>query len=703
MTSPALRVVPSFNVANIPAELLALPQWVCWRYEQGDGPKPKKVPYSPRTNALASVTDRATWGSSAEAETAASAPGTMYDGIGFVLTRDDPYAIIDLDDTEGDDDAFAIHRAIYDALDSYAELSPSGNGLHVVVRGAVETGRRRDRVELYSSDRYMTFTGNVYGEPRPIRDRQPIVEHLWHELASERRPDSSFDASAFYRAATANDDAVYAQASASSNGEKFVRLWNGDGSMLPGGDKSGSAIDMALVNILAFHTKDPAQIERLWRASPQGASRGTKLDRRDYVEGTIRKAYDRELPTLDPSSGALAAWDEQWRTIKAGTGTPTLVPPPTYRPVWPYPTPIGNDEWEGSQSSPPAIIPNLVYRDVGTLVAAGGTGKTTFFLWLAAHVALGIEFCGRPVVAPGNVVVLTAEDSREMLVARLRRILCEMFPFGAFPVDRREAAMAAIRARVIIVDVSASVQRLTLIDRDVVRVDIAAVDALAGLLGPLAPSLLVIDPAVSFGVGETRVNDAEQGLVEAARRLRAALGCAVFYVHHTGKANAREQTEDQYSGRGGSALPDGSRMVFVMNRPKPAEWAKQTGHSLEPGEIGLKVSLAKLSYCEPQEPLYVVRKGYGFRFVAPSSEGGGESERSDEMAVLNLIVEEAAKGIPHSQKTLGDIRERVGLSRDRLRSVVHRLIETGRLRVEGENGGKVALTPTGADASREGA
>jgi RecA-family ATPase len=62
-----------------------------------------------------------------------------------------------------------------------------------------------------------------------------------------------------------------------------------------------------------------------------------------------------------------------------------------------------------------------------------------------------------------------------------------------------------------------------------------AIDDLIEEARPLAPVLVIIDPAVSFGVGETRVNDAEQGLIEAARRIRAALGCCVRYVHHTGR------------------------------------------------------------------------------------------------------------------------------------------------------------------------
>jgi hypothetical protein len=648
-------------------------QWVCWRFEERNGNR-AKVPINPHDGAFASIVDAATWATFGEACTAASA----YDGIGFVFSDEDPFCGIDLDPT--DDPVIRARQVkLYEHFNSYSERSPSGSGLHIIVRGNVPAGRRRDKIEVYSSARFFTMTGDVVNDAA-ISERQDLLSQLWHEMAPAGAAVS--DASAFYRSATEADDAIYERAAGAANGDKFVRLWNGDGSDLPGSDKSGSAIDQALVNMLAFYTKNPAQIEQLWLRSPQGQRDKTR-SRADYRASTIRRAFDNELPTMN--FDGLAA---QWRAV-AESGKPALPAPVAPPGAWPVPSSIGGDEWLMSRSSPQAIVANLIYQDVGTIIAAGGTGKTTFVEWLAIHVALGIEFCGRAVLAPGRVVLLTAEDSREILVARLRKIAAAMFPHGTRTIEEHEAIMAAIRSSIIIVDVSANVLRLTCVERDVVRVDIAAVDALAASLGPLRPSLLLIDPAVSFGVGEARVNDAEQGLIEAARRLRQALACAVFFIHHTGKANARDQTEDQYSGRGGSALSDGSRMVFVINRPKPNDWAKQTGCPLAPGETGLKISLAKLSYCEPQGDLYVVRNGYAFRHLQAATQTDDDRERTEEETVLRFLSDELAKGIPHSQRTLGDLRERVGLSRDRLRSVVHRLLETSQLIEQGRDGGPV--------------
>ena len=51
------------NLEAIPAELTALPQWVCWHYEQRDG-QPTKPPINPRSNGkllYARSNDPTTW------------------------------------------------------------------------------------------------------------------------------------------------------------------------------------------------------------------------------------------------------------------------------------------------------------------------------------------------------------------------------------------------------------------------------------------------------------------------------------------------------------------------------------------------------------------------------------------------------------------------------------------------------------------
>jgi putative DNA primase/helicase len=121
------------------------------------GDKPDKVPYSARTGRRASSTDLLTWSTFQEALEAYE--NGDYAGLGFVFSSADPYTGIDLDDCVGGDGeiaGWALEIVRY--FDSYTELSATGTGLHIIVRGNVPN-RRKD--EVYSSKRFFTMTGHV--------------------------------------------------------------------------------------------------------------------------------------------------------------------------------------------------------------------------------------------------------------------------------------------------------------------------------------------------------------------------------------------------------------------------------------------------------------------------------------------------------------------------------------------------------------
>lgn len=165
------------NTSTIPADLKALPQWVAWRYEERDG-DPTKVPINPKTGQRADATDPATWGTLDEAVSRAAKGGLP--GIGFVFSAEDPYAGVDLDKCRDpqtgrlDEDAAAIVAG----LDSYTEASPSGTGVHVIVRGRVPGSRKRSGgVEIYDHDRFFTITGERLPDaPQTVNDRQLALD-----------------------------------------------------------------------------------------------------------------------------------------------------------------------------------------------------------------------------------------------------------------------------------------------------------------------------------------------------------------------------------------------------------------------------------------------------------------------------------------------------------------------------------------------
>ena len=143
---------------------------------------------------------------------------------------------------------------------------------------------------------------------------------------------------------------------------------------------------------------------------------------------------------------------------------------------WQAPDPIDAEEWQTARLTPPCIVENYLYADVAVKAAPGGVGKTTVTLFEAVHIALGLPLYGLQIYKPGPVVILTAEDSREMLVARLRRI--------AEGMGLTAAQIAQVMRLVRISDVSGAGYRLTEIIADTVR-PAAFADALADGLAEL--------------------------------------------------------------------------------------------------------------------------------------------------------------------------------------------------------------------------
>lgn len=439
--------------------------------------------------------------------------------------------------------------------------------------------------------------------------------------------------------------------SALAGGASPMDLWTANVEVLartyPDGNGrpyDASRADAALASILAFWTgRHGERIERLMHQS--ALAREKWQDRDDYLARTIANACRLSREVLQDKPPA---------------------PPVTFVGGWTCPPPIDPLELEGARATPACIVNGLFFADVGQMIAAGGTGKTTVMIYQAVHIVLGRPLYGLEIHKPGPVLILTAEDSREMLVARLRAIGRAM---ALSDVDWR-----IVMERVRISDVSGTGMRLTEVVADVV-IPAASVDDLIAGCQALQPVLIVIDPAVSFGVGEARVNDAEQGLIDAARRLRNALKCGVVYIHHTGKANARDGAVDQYAGRGGSALADGSRMVHVLRPLTASEWRTATGEDLQPGESGLMLARPKMSYSPPQDPIFIARNGYAFR-TADAKSASPDAERAEQAdRVLAVLRAEVAAGHFPTRNSLEG--SETGLSRAQLRTALARLDALG--------------------------
>ena len=256
--------------------LKALRQWVVWRYESRSGkPKPAKPPYQP-SNGRAAYTNRpATWGTYAQARARYQHGG--WHGLGFVFTAGDPYCGVDLDNCRvpltGEIAPWAWH--VVEALHSYTEISPSGTGLHILVKATLpgHIGRKERGIEVYDALRYFTLTGQRLAElPATIEERQAEIEALYATLAPAEGGTLPAGRPPPRRSLSRSDEAVLARARAAENGPKFRALY--DQGRIEGyrdrntGDPDHSAADFALMVLLAYWTNgNAAQMARLFQAS----------------------------------------------------------------------------------------------------------------------------------------------------------------------------------------------------------------------------------------------------------------------------------------------------------------------------------------------------------------------------------------------------------------------------------------------------
>lgn len=168
---------PTPNLAGIPAELTSRPQWVCWRYELNKaGDKWTKVLYTPHTTYKASHSKASDWRSFQAAVSCYQARPDFFDGIGYVFSKDDPYVGGDIDHS------LDLERV----PPTYAEISPSGNGIKFIARATGDYGRKTPKGELYSQRRFFTITGRVLPGHEQITECQADVEAFAASLGTPK-------------------------------------------------------------------------------------------------------------------------------------------------------------------------------------------------------------------------------------------------------------------------------------------------------------------------------------------------------------------------------------------------------------------------------------------------------------------------------------------------------------------------------------
>jgi len=299
----------------IPQAMRDRDQWVLWNYVRTKDTRWTKVLYyidrdeiSPNLLVLykASSTDPRTW----------TAFGNLFDnyvdgcviGLGFVLSEDDPFCAIDLDDCRNKLTGVITPeaQAIIDRFNSYTEISPSGTGVKIYFKGKKPGPKCKHTalgIEIYERGRFLAVTGDLLpGSPDDLMDRQEELNSFYAELFPEpvREPGSLSSWSDGHTPppplpCDLGDEEILDKAISSRYGDRFYALWCGS-TMDCKGDASSA--DYALASSLAYWVgNDPARIQSLMMRS--GLRRAKWTERKDYLPRTIQRAIQNRTTWYD--------------------------------------------------------------------------------------------------------------------------------------------------------------------------------------------------------------------------------------------------------------------------------------------------------------------------------------------------------------------------------------------------------------------
>jgi hypothetical protein len=350
-------------------ELAAFRQWVIYRAD--------KVPLRCADGLRASPTYPADWSDYATAAAIAAAHPNEF-GVGFVLTDNDPYTVIDLDTYNAKTEAIkARHNKIFEAFNTYTELSPSGVGVHIWCKGKIDARKvSGEALEVFSTGKYYTVTGNAINTS-PIEERQAILNTFVEEIDAAY-PRNVNNSEAFNLPQTLTDDEVCTRAANASNGHLFKRLWRGEWQELY---PTQSEADITLCNLVAFWTDNKEQVGRIYWNSQLflTSPKRKRKSRQDYLYnkkfGIVEKAFDQKIAPIDISA-ITAEWEkrtpeeilEPVEDAPTGEYTPDALAPPQEH--WQRPAGLLGDITDYIYTA--AVLPNIEVALAGAITFMAG-------------------------------------------------------------------------------------------------------------------------------------------------------------------------------------------------------------------------------------------------------------------------------------------------------------------------------------------
>lgn len=498
-------IKPHLASLECPDLLRGVQAWLCWRYEHHDGePKPRKVPFYANGGKRHGVQGRpedvqqlVTF----DAAKAAAARRGM-DGVGFCPLPDSGIVALDFDNCVA---AGGVHPDVERIVaGTYAEFSPSGNGVRAMLRGNLGNSKSHGApfgFEVFSTKGFVTFTGNAL----PITELTDSVN-----VVAEVTPDVvALCQARFGRAEPSGSPAEAPDAPplGLSPGQLQEAL-----DVLP----LDLDYDAWLTVGMALHHETSGSDDgfRLWDEKFSGSSKYTgpeygrfKWD--SFGRGGQRPTTAHRLVRLANSHGAhieIAQLEADDFDVVAVA--PAAPPAPNRFAV------VSVDQF-ASGKPPGWLIKDVVPRaEVVMLFGEPSTGKSFVALDLGAAVARGCEWRGKR-ARKGRVVFIVAEG-------------------GAGFRSRLKAYAAKHGLRLADLEIGVIHAAPNMLERKDALEVCKAIVAFGGA------DLVIVDTFAQVTAGGNENAGEDMGMALAnCRGIHTATGAVVLLVHHSGKDQSR--------------------------------------------------------------------------------------------------------------------------------------------------------------------
>jgi len=519
------------NLHSIPRELVELPNWVCWGVEIET---PKK-PHNPRDLTPAKAGAPSTWGSFEQAVTCATEGKAQ--GVGFEFDGSS-FVGVDLDHCLNAETGEITHWAseIVQSLDSYTEISMSGTGLHIFIKGQKpgkqckkvlnkETG---EAVEIYDNGRYFAMTGRIFNETS-IVERTAELGIIYERLFSiEESAHNSVDIPSGLQVGLKRD-------------RKLIAIWNGQRDST---DESGN--DMSLMNKLAYWcNRDKEAMIKAFLASPFAAQKDeahkNKLQREDYLSRTADGAIANCWSIADDGNKRRKSERKGLNAISAPDLQNSILPPVNY------------------------LIDGFLPAGTSILTASPKSGKSWLVLLMGLRIALGEIFLKWETRQVG-VLYLSFEDTLQRLQSRMNKLLdnAPAPPWFYFSTDIITLEDGLLES----VDEFISENQ---------EIKLVIIDTFQKIRGQS-----------SSGEGWYSHDYREVGALKEHMDKR---GVSVLFVHHTSKAKDKDDPFNEISGTNG--ISGAVDTMFVLK--KESRHAREatlhiTGRDIEQDELVIRLN-----------------------------------------------------------------------------------------------------------------